>query len=245
MILSFDHIVQAVTDPQDPGEVCPAEGRALSWPSLFWTPQVSEQTQGKTMLPPWNYRGGTNNDCMTGCTSRAMENAETTRVYTDGSRKVNNAISKFSLWSFDLSSSPNCRFPLQEELRLRSWDTLQLSWVSSCWYHCSSMKDRISGVPTMILSYSHKNKNLSPIASCSVLLPQGTWRKGRKSRKEMRSSLLGSWTGKNEKSGTRHQSLKNMVSQAGFFKKVHYFKYSEFSATHAPVKLSTKMCTKS
>ena len=169
----------------------------------------------------------------------------TTKVYTDGSRKVNNAISKFSLWCFDLSSSPNCRFPLQEELRLRSRDTLQLSWVSSCWYHCSSMKDKISGVPTMILSYSHKNKNLSPIASCSVLLPQGTWRKGRKSRKEMRSSLLGSWTGKNEKSGTRHQSLKNMVSQAGFFKKVHYFKYSEFSATHTPVKLSTKMCTKS
>ena len=109
---------------------------------------------------------------------RAVERVETTKVYTDGSRKVSNATGKFSLWFFDLSSSPNCKFPLQEELRLRSPDILQLSWVSSCWYHCSSMKDRISGVPTMTLSYSHKNNNLSRTASCSVLLPQGMWRKG-------------------------------------------------------------------
>lgn len=185
----------------------------MTFPCLDTTLVTSDSRESHVaiMKPEEQYRQWPAWLAGTSSTSRAKENGETTKVYTDGFMKVKNATSKFSLCCFDLSSSPKCRFLLQEGLNLRSLDTLPPSWVASCWYHCSSMKEMISGVPSMILSYFLKIQNLSPIASCSVTLPQGVWRKGRKGRKEMLSSLLGSWTGKNEKSGTRHQSLKNTV----------------------------------
>lgn len=133
----------------------------MTFPCLDTTLVTSDSRESHVaiMKPEEQYRQWPAWLAGTSSTSRAKENGETTKVYTDGFMKVKNATSKFSLCCFDLSSSPKCRFLLQEGLNLRSLDTLPPSWVASCWYHCSSMKEMISGVPSMIDLYTAAVKN--------------------------------------------------------------------------------------
>lgn len=144
-----------------PREVCPAQGRATSWPSLVLDTTLvtrgSRESHAAIMKTEERYRqwpaqlAGTS-------TAWVTENVETTKVYPNSTVEVQNVKNKFPLCPFDLGSSQNCELPLQEGLNLRSPDTFPPSWATSWWQHYSSKKGNLSGVSSMILSYSPEKK---------------------------------------------------------------------------------------
>lgn len=162
-----------------PREVCPAQSRAISWTFPCSGPHTCNNgLKRKSCCHHENRR--TLETTLYKHNLMGYRECGDTEAYTNGSIKVQNAKVSFHCITLTLAVSPTIDSPFRKVPTSEAqtlYHQLGIFFDTSWCHHCSNEKEKIAGVPSIIVSYYPKNKqtnnlSLSPIALYFVPLPQ-------------------------------------------------------------------------